>query len=132
MIDIEEVKRLNIGPNDTLVVQIAGPILDIGAVIKYIHDAVPGLENRVLVIDESVSLAVVSSEGALAHACGNSTPQAGVDSNEPEYVESRESFEERRRQTVKSPALHSGTIRDAASEIYFIERRAEIVRDEPS
>jgi hypothetical protein len=70
MIDIEDVKRLNLGPNDILVAQVKGIISSQARDrIKEQFDTVfPALKNRVMVIDENITLAVLLAEEAKLRA----------------------------------------------------------------
>ena len=61
MIDIEDVKRLKIGPHDRLVVQTSGMVTEeVASRIRgRMADWDPDLLGRVLVIDNTVQLLVV-------------------------------------------------------------------------
>lgn len=64
MVDIEEVKRLRLGPNDILVLKIDGHLSRDAAerVKNCFADGFPSLANKILVIDKSTSLAIVEQE----------------------------------------------------------------------
>lgn len=70
MIDIEDVKKLNIGPDDILVLQVKGNIP--GEVATKIRDhfvrGFPALKNKIMVLDENISLAVLVAEEAKLRA----------------------------------------------------------------
>lgn len=63
-IQIADVKRLNVGPDDTLVVKVAGRIpSDIAERVRRMFtDAVPSLHGKVIVIDDAITLAVIDTD----------------------------------------------------------------------
>ncbi|SFM00560.1 hypothetical protein SAMN03159423_4865 [Bradyrhizobium sp. NFR13] len=64
MIDIEDVKRLTLGPKDILVVKVDGHLsTEMTARLKSQHlSGFPGLENKIMVLDRTTSLAIVEQE----------------------------------------------------------------------
>lgn len=64
MIDIEDVKRLTMGPEDILVMQVKGHITTETAdrIKRSVSDGYPSLKNKIMVLDDSMSLAVLVAE----------------------------------------------------------------------
>jgi hypothetical protein len=70
MIDIEDVKRLTLGPDDILVLQVKGRVSREQEVRMRtcFSNLLPTLKNKIMVVDESVTLAVLVPEEAKARA----------------------------------------------------------------
>ncbi|MCK1684251.1 hypothetical protein IVA87_33915 [Bradyrhizobium sp. 147] len=69
MIDIEDVKRIKLGAGDLLAVQVDGIFsTETLGRVKAMFEAYPELRGRVIVLDHSVKLSVVSAEIATGAA----------------------------------------------------------------
>lgn len=70
MINIEDVKRLTLGPDDLLVVQVRGPLSDETAkrIKAQFVKSCPQLENKLMVIPEELALAILIGGKAQAAA----------------------------------------------------------------
>jgi hypothetical protein len=69
MIDIEDVKRLTLGPDEMLILQVKGHVTRSAEIyLKNLFSGNPALKNKVVVMDSTVSLAVVSAKEAKSRA----------------------------------------------------------------
>lgn len=69
MINIEDVKRLTLGPNELLIFQVRGTLTSIALVdLRDNISKIPALKNKTMVVDDSVTLTVLAAEEVKARA----------------------------------------------------------------
>jgi hypothetical protein len=69
VINIEDVKRLTLGPNELLIFQVRGTLTSIALVdLRDNISKIPALKNKTMVVDDSVTLTVLAAEEVKARA----------------------------------------------------------------